>query len=90
MQNNFYPRRSGDVFINLHPGWVERNQLSTAHNSAYPYDTHVPLIWYGWKVKRDVIVRPVDMTDVAPTIASMMNLMVPNATTGKVIDELVK
>ena len=90
MQNNFFPRRSGDVFVNLLPGWVERNQWSTSHNSAYLYDTQVPLIWYGWKVKRETIVRPVDMTDVAPTIASMMNIMTPNATTGKVIDELAK
>jgi predicted AlkP superfamily pyrophosphatase or phosphodiesterase len=90
MQNSFFPRRSGDVFINLHPGWVERSGRVTSHNSAYPYDAQVPLIWYGWKVKRDVIVRPVDMTDVAPTISAMMNIMVPNAATGKVIDELVK
>ena len=91
MQNNFFPCRSGDVFVNLHPGWVERDhQRVTSHNSAYPYDAQVPLIWYGWKVKRDMIVRPVDMTDVAPTISSMMNIMVPNAATGKVIDELVK
>jgi len=91
MQNNFFPRRSGDVFVNLHPGWVEKSQEKvTSHNSAYPYDAQVPLIWYGWKVKRDMIVRPIDMTDVAPTISTMMNIMVPNASTGKVIDELVK
>ena len=90
MQNSYYPRRSGDVFVNLHPGWVERSQRATSHNSAYPYDAQVPLIWYGWKVKRDMIVRPIDMTDVAPTISSMMNIMPPNASTGKVIDELVK
>ena len=90
MQNNYYPRRSGDVFINLHPGWVERSQRATSHNSAYVYDAQVPLIWYGWKVKRDMIVRPVDMTDIAPTISSMMNIIAPNAATGTVIGELVK
>ncbi len=90
MQNNYFPRRSGDVFVNLHPGWVEKSQRATSHNSAYVYDTHVPLIWYGWKVKRDMIVRPVDITDIAPTIASFMNIMVPNASTGQVITELVK
>ncbi len=90
MQNNYFPRRSGDVFVNLHPGWVEKSQRATSHNSAYLYDAQVPLIWYGWKVKRDMIVRPVDMTDVAPTISSFMNIMPPNASTGKVITELVK
>ena len=90
MQNNFFPRRSGDIFVNLHPGWVEKSQWATSHNSAYLYDVQVPLIWYGWKVKRDMIVRPIDMTDVAPTISSMMNIIAPNAATGKVITELVK
>ena len=90
MQNNFYPRRSGDVFINLHPGWVEKSQRATSHNSAYLYDAQVPLIWYGWKIKRDAIFRPIDMTDIAPTISSMMNIIAPNAATGQVIGELVK
>jgi len=90
MQNNYYPRRSGDVFLNLLPGWVERSQWTTGHNSGYRYDTHVPLIFYGWNVKREVIIRPVDMTDVAPTIAAMMNIMAPNAATGKLIEELLK
>ena len=89
MQNNFYPRRSGCVFINLHPGWVERSNHATAHNSAYPYDTRVPLIWYGWNVRRNLIIRPIDMTDVATTISAMLNIMVPNAATGAVIEELV-
>ena len=39
MQNNYFPRRSGDVFVNLHPGWVEKSQQATSHNSAYLYDT---------------------------------------------------
>ena len=90
MQNNYFQRRSGDVFINLYPGWVERNWRVTSHNSAYSYDAQVPLIWYGWKVKHETISRPVDMTDVAPTISSMINIIVPNGATGKVIDELVR
>jgi len=90
MQNNYFQRRSGDVFINLYPGWVERNWRVTSHNSAYSYDAQVPLIWYGWKVKHETISRPVDMTDVAPTISSMINIIVPNGATGKVIEEIVK
>ena len=90
MQNNYFQRRSGDVFINLHPGWVERSRHVTSHNSAYPYDAQVPLIWYGWKVKHGTITRPIDMTDVAPTVSSMMNIIVPSGATGKVIDEIGK
>ena len=90
MQNNYFPRRSGDVFVTLHPGWVEKSERVTSHNSAYPYDAQVPLIWYGWKVKRDMILRPIDMTDLAPTVSAMMNIMVPNAASGRVIEELAR
>jgi predicted AlkP superfamily pyrophosphatase or phosphodiesterase len=90
MFNNYFPRRSGDVFINLYPGWTEKTQWTTAHNSAYLYDTQVPLIWYGWNVKPAVITRPIDMTDVATTISAMMNIAAPNAATGKPIEELIK
>jgi len=90
MQNNYYPRRSGDVFINLYPGWTERSQWTTAHNSGYVYDSKVPLIWYGWKIKHETILRPVDMTDVASTISTILNIMPPNAATGTIIEELIK
>ena len=90
VQNGYFPRRSGDVFINLQPGWVEKSSRANSHSSAYGYDAHVPLIWYGWKVKRDMILSPVDITDIAPTIASFLNITAPNASTGNPIIELVK
>lgn len=90
IQNSYFPRRSGDVFVNLHPGWVEKSTHATSHNSSYIYDTHVPLIWYGWKVKRDIIIRPVDVADISPTVSSLMNIAAPNASSGKVITELFK
>ncbi len=90
IQNGYFPRRSGDVFVNLHPGWVEKSSRVTSHNSAYNYDTNVPLIWYGWKIKRDTIIRPVDIVDIAPTLSFFLNIATPNASTGKAITELIK
>jgi predicted AlkP superfamily pyrophosphatase or phosphodiesterase len=89
IQNGYFPRRSGDVFIHLYPGWVEKSPNVTSHNSSYIYDTHVPLVWYGWKVKRDKIVAPVDMTGIAATISAFMNIAAPNASSGKTITELL-
>jgi predicted AlkP superfamily pyrophosphatase or phosphodiesterase len=89
MQNSYNQKRSGDVFINLEPGWIEKNGVAVAHNSSYTYDTHVPLIWYGWKVKRSFISNPVDMEDIAPTISDFLNIPMPNAATGKTISGLI-
>jgi predicted AlkP superfamily pyrophosphatase or phosphodiesterase len=89
IQNSFNQKRSGDVLINLDPGWIEKNGSATTHNSSYSYDTHVPLIWYGWKVKRATIFDPVDMIDIAPTISYFLNITSPNASIGKPIIGLV-
>jgi predicted AlkP superfamily pyrophosphatase or phosphodiesterase len=89
IQKSYNQKRSGDVLINLDPGWIEKNGTSAGHNSSYSYDTHVPLIWYGWKVKRATIFEPVDMVDIAPTISYFLNIASPNATVGKPIIGLV-
>ncbi len=89
-QNSYNPRRSGDIIINLEPGWVESNGTVTSGNSAYSYDVHVPLIWYGWKIKRRSILSPIDMTDVSPTLSTMLGITWPNGGTGTPIKELIE
>jgi len=90
MQNSFNPKRSGDVIICLEPGWIEQGSGVSNSNSGYNYDTHVPLIWYGWKIKRTRLSQPVDMRDIAPTIANFLDIPFPNGTTGNVIDGLTQ
>ena len=89
MQRSYNQKRSGDVLINLDPGWVEKNGTAFSHNSSYSYDSHVPLLWFGWKVKRSTIFDPVDMIDIAPTISYFLNIPQPNAAVGKPILGLV-
>lgn len=89
-QNSYNQRRSGDVIINLEPGWVERNGSISSGNSAYDYDTHVPLIWYGWKIKRKSILSPVNMNDIAPTLSTLLGVTWPNGSMGTPIKEIVE
>ena len=89
--NNFSPQRSGDVIVTLNPGWIEKegDQL-TNHNSPYEYDSHVPLIWYGWTVNRSTVMRKVNMTDIAATLSSLCRVPYPNACTGEPLSELFR
>ena len=59
IQNGFNQKRSGDVVINLAPGWVEKISENESYHSSFIGDNHVPLIWYGWKIGRATINRPV-------------------------------
>lgn len=87
MQNGYHQKRSGDVIINLAPGWIEKN--GDSYHSSYLGDNHVPLIWYGWKIKRSTLTRPVKMIDIAPTISYFLDIARPNVSTGDIILELV-
>lgn len=91
MQNSYFPRNSGDVMINLMPGWIELTEGKLSDGgSPYNYDTHVPLIWYGGVVGSLDVDRDVNMTDVAPTIADILGIAPPQAATGMPIREIMK
>jgi len=90
MQNSFNQRRSGDVMLNLKPGWLEDKTYTSSSNSPYVYDTHIPLIWYGWRIKRQEISEDVNITDIAPTISYLLNISKPNGSTGRSLNGLLK
>lgn len=91
MQNGFYIKRSGDIALLLDPQWLDDySHTGTSHGTTYSYDTHVPLLWYGWNIKPGFTSVPVNITDIAPTIAALLNMMAPNACTGKPIVAITK
>ncbi len=90
MQNSFYPRRSGDVILNLMPGWIEEQERCwSSSGSMYGYDTQVPLVFYGVGVGPQRIKRRMDMTAVAPTVARMLEITEPAASEGEVLPEII-
>lgn len=90
IQNNYNQKRSGDVILHLEPGWIEKTQNVTAANSSWAYDAHVPLIWHGWKIRRQNINTLYDLTYIAPTISVFLDIMFPNGSSGNTIMELVQ
>ncbi len=89
LQNSYNPKRSGDVLIALEPGWIEDSSYMYDHNTCYTYDTHVPLMWYGWKVPRLTLNRKVNIVDIVPTLCSFLQIEVPMGATGVPIQELL-
>jgi predicted AlkP superfamily pyrophosphatase or phosphodiesterase len=85
MQAGFYIKRSGDVSLLLEPAWVDWSHTGTTHGSSYTYDTRVPLLWYGSHIKAGETYESIDITDIAPTISAMLDIMPPNSATGKPI-----
>ena len=90
MQKGFNANRSGDVLVNYLPAWVDYQKTGTTHGSSYSYDTHVPLVFYGWNIKQGSSTEQIYITDIAATLAMMLNIQFPNGCTGNPISVLVK
>ncbi|HEY0030591.1 MAG TPA: alkaline phosphatase PafA [Bacteroidia bacterium] len=90
MQKGYNAKRSGDVLVNYLPAYVEYMPTGTTHGSPYSYDTHVPLLFYGWNIKQGSSAEQVYITDIAATLSIMLNIQFPNGCTGKPISFIVK
>jgi hypothetical protein len=79
-------RRSGDIIVCPDPGYYEVGQWSspvgTTHGEWNPYDAHIPLLFYGWKVPHGSASQEVHITDIAPTVCSLLRIQQPNACIG--------
>ena len=90
MSNGYNQVRSGDIQFVFKPQWFDGGAKGTTHGVWNPYDSHIPLLWYGWGVKQGKSNREVYMSDIAPTIAAMLRIQMPNGCIGKVIEEVIK
>jgi predicted AlkP superfamily pyrophosphatase or phosphodiesterase len=85
----YHPKRSGDVLIVAEPGWYGAGSIQgTTHGSPYTYDTHVPILFFGQGIKRGSSVRYHAITDIAPTISTLLNIKFPSGCTGQPVQEL--
>lgn len=90
IQLGYYPPRSGDLFIVVRPGWFDSSfRTGTTHGSPYQYDTHVPMIWYGWNIPAGKSFVPYDITDIAPTLSFLLKIPQPSASIGKPVVEIL-
>ena len=88
--NGYNQKLSGDIQFVFNPGWFDGWDKGTTHGAWNPYDSHIPLLWYGWKIKPGKTNRETYMTDIAPTLAAMLKVQMPNGSVGHVIEEVTK
>ncbi|WBL26151.1 alkaline phosphatase PafA [Zunongwangia sp. HGR-M22] len=81
VQNGFNQKRSGDVIIVTHPG--SGYGKGSTHGSVFNYDTHTPLLFFGAGVPKGETYERSEIVDIAPTMAAILGIEYPNATSGK-------
>lgn len=90
IQNGFSQKRSGDVVFILDPAVISYGKTGSTHGSAYSYDTHVPLLFFGKGIKQGETFQKTEITDIAPTMSALLNISYPNVNTGQPLDFVIK
>jgi len=94
LENGYYPKRCGDVLVVLEPGWYESYTYpaskGTTHGESWSYDTHVPLLFWGWRVKHGESAASVHVVDIAATVARFLHIQEPSGCSGVPLVEVLK
>lgn len=90
MINGYHPKRSGQVQFILDPQVYPQGKTGSTHGSWNPHDSHIPLIFFGCGITKGHTNREVYMTDIAPTLAAILQIQMPNGSIGKPLPEVIK
>jgi len=90
VSKGYDPIQNGELVLVFKPGYVEYSATGTTHGSAYSYDTHVPLIFFGTTIKKGSTHDRKEITQIAPTITQLLKITMPNSTDGKVLLEVLQ
>jgi arylsulfatase A-like enzyme len=85
----FNAQRSGDLEIILEPFWI-RQATGTSHGSPYNYDAHIPMLLMGHRIKPGVYSAHVALNDLAPTLATLIDVETPSGSSGRVLTEAIE
>lgn len=89
--NGYNQKLSGDIQFVFKPQWYDSWSVKgSTHGVWAPYDAHIPLVWFGWNIKPGKSNRKIYMSDIAPTVASLLKIQMPNTAIGEVIVEVIK
>ncbi|MEZ5987840.1 MAG: alkaline phosphatase family protein [Planctomycetota bacterium] len=86
----YFAGRSGEAVIRMRPYWFWRwGRLGTTHGSHNAYDRTVPVLLCGCGVRAGAEVRDAGPEDLAPTLARIAGLAVPETMQGRILAALL-
>ncbi|MGA3241432.1 MAG: alkaline phosphatase family protein [Bryobacteraceae bacterium] len=88
VMNGYYARRGADVEVLLDPYWIFPPTGAT-HGAPFGYDTHVPVIFMGPGIHAGRYDQAIAVNDIAPTLATMLDLETPSGSVGRVLTEML-
>ncbi len=89
MSRGYFRQRSPDVLVIMKPYYLFGAE-GTSHGSPYDYDTHVPLIFYGASIQPGTYYEKTGISDVAPTLAALLQVETPSGSVGHILTQIIK
>ena len=90
IRNSFRQNVSGDLYIEVMPGWTVIDEYSQTEEVVRECYNSVPLILFGGNIKSEVIDSPTDVAVIAPTVANCLRIRAPNASTLAPLNNIYK
>lgn len=87
-RKSYHHQNSGNILLHFKPGWIPRRNEGTTHGSGYNYDTHVPMLWYGYNIPKGETVNYHSIDQITSTLSMLLNIPLPNTASQKSIKEL--
>jgi hypothetical protein len=85
----FHRDRGSDLFVVSEPYWLFEAR-GTSHGTPYNYDSHVPVIFMGPGIKPGRYSARAAVNDIAPTLATLLEVETPSGSSGRVLIEALE
>lgn len=93
IRNNFYAKRSGDIYIVFEPNWFINDfdslVVASTHGSPWRYDSYVPIVFAGANIDSERVSRQVHTVDIATTLSAYVGIKPPSGAFGQVLGEVL-
>ena len=87
--NGYNRLRSGDIYAlpraQMFSFEFKNDYKGTTHGEWNPYDSHIPLVFFGWNIAHGATTKPTRIVDIAPTVCALLHIQMPNACIGDAI-----
>jgi predicted AlkP superfamily pyrophosphatase or phosphodiesterase len=88
ISRGYDPKQNGELVVLDKAGYMQYQATGTTHGSPNSYDTHVPLLFYGWQVPKGELHTKKVITQIAPTLSQMLKIPFTNGTESEVLETL--
>lgn len=87
-RNGYHKGISGDLFIELQPGWSVVDRNSNENQRVKNNAVISPVFFLGNNIKPQKVERTIDATEIAPSVSYRLRIRAPNAAKKGVLKEL--